>query len=880
MSSGAEGLLPLAPVFWCVLTLLLTAALCLGVAARASTRVGTGGARPLLALMGSIALWCGAYALELASPGLPAKVSWAQVQWVGIAVVPLAWFVFAVELGGSRAWLRPWTLAALSVLPSAIVAIAFTNGSHGWLWRDAQLQPVGGLVVLRLSHGPAFWVYHACAYVLLGAGAVLLVRKLGREGRLGASQRLAVLAGLAAPWAGNALYVAGLSPMAGLDPTPFAFAGSGLALAWALRRGGLLELVPVAREVVLEQVDDAVLVLDPRGRVVDANPAAGRVLGIPAESLIGRSTDASIGPWPGPGGNVAGATPRRLAVPVGRETRCFEERCLALHDRAGRLAGHAVILSDVTEHARSEERLAALNARLEAALEESRRHALVSEAAASAKADFLARMSHELRTPLNALIGSTHLLLRTPLAPEQRELADTLRLSSRALLDAVNAVLDVSKIEAGRLVLEEGPLPLRAVVEEAVGLQVLEARRKGLGLSVEASPDLPPWVRGDAVRLRQALTNLVTNAVKFTERGVVVVRVTPVGDLVRFEVSDTGIGVDAEALGRIFQPFTQADGSTTRRYGGTGLGLAITRSLAEAMGGTVGASSQRGVGSTFFFTARLPEAEAPAGAAPEPPRPASPRGRRLLLVEDNPLNLKLERAFLVSMGYSVDVAEDGLEAVEAASRQRYDAILMDCQMPLLDGYAATRRIRREDGPNRATPIVALTASSLAGDREKCLAAGMDEHVAKPVEPPALSAALSRVLGRGEAEPAGVPAEPAPAGASSFDVGRIEELRAILPPREIRTAIDEFLERAQAVVAEMREATAAGDAARLQDLLHGLKGTAATLGATELARLCREAEERSRAGHAPGPELVPDVEASLARVRPELLREREQAGEGA
>jgi CheY-like chemotaxis protein len=274
--------------------------------------------------------------------------------------------------------------------------------------------------------------------------------------------------------------------------------------------------------------------------------------------------------------------------------------------------------------------------------------------------------------------------------------------------------------------------------------QVYCCQRKGLAFREEVAPGLPEYVLGDAVRLRQALSNLVANAVKFTPQGAVVVKVGAAGPRIRFTVEDTGIGVDATAGERLFRSFSQADASTTRRFGGTGLGLAIVRNLASLMGGEAGFENRAGGGSRFYFEAELPAAE-------EAQRPVSreklaARPARILLAEDDKVNSLIALAFLRQAGHEVDVARDGQEAVEACRRSAYDLVLMDCQMPNLDGFEATREIRRREGEARRLPVVALTASSLAGDREKCLAAGMDDHLGKPIDPEELAATLARWLG--------------------------------------------------------------------------------------------------------------------------------------
>lgn len=374
-----------------------------------------------------------------------------------------------------------------------------------------------------------------------------------------------------------------------------------------------------------------------------------------------------------------------------------------------------------------------------------------AQAANVSKSAFLANMSHEIRTPLNAITGMAHILRRSGLTPEQTDKLDNIENASSHLLRIISDVLDLSKIEAGRFVLEEAPVNVDALLGNVASMLGQKARDKGLRFNIETT-SLPHSLRGDPTRLQQALLNYVANAIKFTEHGHVTLRVTQIGEtdetvILRFEVEDTGIGISPEAMNRLFNAFEQADNSTTRQYGGTGLGLAITKKIAEVMGGTAGATSAPGQGSIFWFSAILNKTHEAAtqsvrtnieGAEQAIQREFA--GKRVLLAEDDPINRDIAQMLLEEVGLRVDLAENGQEAVEKASSGGYAIILIDMQMPVLDGLEATQQIRQLPG-HKATPILAMTANAFAESKDQCIASGMDDFLTKPVMPEMLYATL-------------------------------------------------------------------------------------------------------------------------------------------
>ncbi|HXQ44093.1 MAG TPA: response regulator [Acidimicrobiales bacterium] len=632
---------------------------------------------------------------------------------------------------------------------------------------------------------------------------------------------------------------------------------------------------------------------DAENRYVYTNPRWSEITGIPSDGATGMAWDAIVG---AEGRTTLVAT---LAAAVLEpefwlrfEIRLpdFAPRIVQLTskvvpDGKGGIAGWVGTLADVTAEAGAE-----------AALSEARDQATE---ASRLKSDFLANMSHEIRTPMNGVIGMTDLLLETDLDARQRDYAQTVRDSGEALLMIINDILDFSRIEAGKLEVEAIPFRIGTIVDDVVNLLAGTARAKGIDLLTVVESSAPDMISGDPGRVRQVLTNLVGNALKFTQNGQVVVRVIDPrnttrsihGDgadeggrtmIVRFEVSDTGDGIAPDKVDLIFQPFVQADSSTSRKYGGTGLGLAICRKLVALMGGECGVTSTLGGGSTFWFTIRVqtvtgqpadttasavtdladvhdigepaPAADVPrtpVTTGPTPLAPGEPETGRLLLAEDNLINQKVAVEMLSRAGYRVDTVLNGAAAVRAVAARPYDAILMDCQMPEMNGYEATAAIRALRSSGRLTPIIAMTAGARPEDRDRCLAEGMDGYLSKPVRKDNLLALVARSVKDESAIAGPIPRVDHDPVGDSLDLTVFEELRLLDEATDedfLAELVEQFVQDTEALLTDLRLAWSAGDSAAVTRTAHGIRGGSTQLGGRRLALSCRHLEEQAGTDH--------------------------------
>lgn len=701
-----------------------------GFAARVwSQRHGTSGARELVLTQVFNIIWALMGALEFCASTIPAKILCSQLSYIGVVGAPWAGFRFAWVYTGAQRPLPRWFYVLTTMWGGLVLALVFTNGYHHLVWSDVVPVEIHGDFFARYDRGPGFWLNITLGYGLTLASCALFVRHAIDFGGIYRGQSLITVLAISCPWLTSLAYLFRIGPLPEIDNTPVGFAFGNALFTWNLTRWRFLDLAPVATRTLFERMSEPVLVIDGRERLSQANRAATEIFQLPDRVGIPFSEAFAAHPAildaclnaPDP------APPQAVADEDGR---WWNIELTTLSSRRGVRYGRLCVLHDIT------------------ALVEARKAA---ELAAHAKAEFLSHVSHDLRTPLHSILVISEILQSGQITPEQRAQLATLRQAGQALLRLVDNLLDMNRLESGFIDLADTPFLLEDVLVPVSEILRVSAHRKGLELVHEIEPGWNGALRGDPDRLRQILFNLGGNAVKFTERGRVVLRASrPEPAMLRIEIIDTGPGLPPGQAASLFDPFVRGEHDSAKE--GSGLGLSIVRRLAEAMGGSASAANRTGPERGSVFTVDLPIIDTAPAPPTRPPdvadasAPALVGGLRALIVDDDPRSLAAGTALLIHCGCTVQTASSGEAALAMLDAAPSDLVVMDGQMPGMDGIEVTRRIRAFPAghPNHGVVVLGFTADPSPLRHAQWTAAGASAILGKPSTIAEFSAALTRL----------------------------------------------------------------------------------------------------------------------------------------
>ena len=682
------------------------------------------GAKSLSILMLAITEWILCQIIQIACIEHSKIFFWHELKFVGIVVVPVAFLSLIAEYTNRKKFYNKKTILLLMIVPILTLIIIITNSFHGLFRESIEFVKIDNIEIISSKLGVWFWFNAVYTYSLIWVGLLLLLIEFIYLPKLYRKQAGVIIAGTLIPLIWNIFYLSLYKDIIYVDITPLTFSLTGIITFWGLFRYKLLDLAPIARELVFESIEDMVIVLDNNKRIVDINFSARKILGNDEFKVIGKSITEIVPELDElPDKNIE-IIDRNIILTQKEEKRYFEVKDAQIYGKKNKAIGKLVLLHDITEH--------------ENIMTELRVSREKAEEANRAKSNFLANMSHEIRTPMNGVLGMIDLMKATKLDEDQKDNLEIMKDSAEALLTILNDILDYSKIEAQKMELENTNFNVKQIVQDIIKIFSFQASEKKINLLCDIDEEIPDMLLGDPLRLRQIINNLISNSVKFTSEGcikvsIIVTKKNSKEIVLRFIIRDTGIGIPKEKIKNLFNSFEQIDSSRTRKYGGTGLGLAIVKNLVELMKGSITVESEIDKGSRFTIDIPFKIAASAKNTQEMIEGLITDKFKdkeiNILLAEDNKVNQLIMKKMFRKNGWNIKIAKNGQEVLAELENNNFDIVFMDIQMPILDGYETTIEIRKKQ---INIPIIALTANAMEGERQKCLASGMNDFISKPV----------------------------------------------------------------------------------------------------------------------------------------------------
>ncbi len=763
-------------------------------------------------------LWCMSYYLEYALPVPEWKFFAVRCRPLFVYISLTLSILLGLRFGTRNIRVGKITIVALYIIPVIIATFSFAGtDSELFTYNFHVVKLSESVSVAQYECGPLYRLYEGYSALGVTVFTAILATSLLRAERAARFTGLSMFLAVPFPAIVDYLYLKGYSLIPSLNISGFLYATAQIYVFYTLKRFDFYRdvLVPIERDEAFEYTSESMLILDERNRIVDINSAAVERFGV-RRNCIGHTVEQIFDWWPGVSDMFTAreSLSRDVTLTTGMREKIFVLSVSPVMGRLGRLAGRFAVFHDITEQ------------------ELAKRSA---EEANRAKSMFLANISHEIRTPMNAILNLAEFLLESPLGPDQKKFTEGIHGSAEALLGILNDMLDLSKIETGKMLLESHPFSLSDIVQQTVWLLSARAAENGTSIITEYGTDVPRWLSGDSIKVRQILLNLLSNAVKFTEQGSIYVRIERGihdGDAgtVIIEVADTGIGMDEETQHKVFEKFFQA-ASPVSGGTGTGLGLAITKELVEMMGGVISVSSRPGAGTVFRVALPLAECCDEMSVSGDVPAESGEHvflpGARVLIVEDIEMNRFIATRILRSIGCTVTAASNGVEAVALAEQMKYDLIFMDCRMPEMNGLEATRLIRGSACPNRETPVVALSAGAYEANRTECIGAGMDNFLMKPFTRAQLTGIAAKYCLPRHVNDS-LAAAPCPPAVSQTVFDRQAALELAGNEDFLDEILGIFVSRSPDTITKLQAACDCGNTGEIVRLAHSLKGMLAQI----------------------------------------------------